>query len=218
MISIVLVDDQTLLRDGLQTMINVQEDMEVVGVAGDGEQGLALVEKLRPDVVLMDIKMPGMDGLESTRRIKEVRPEAKVIVLTTFAEDDFIVESFSAGADGFLLKDLQGEQLIRSIREAAGGQLIMPSFVASRLVSLLRTDRKSGSARLSAARLKNEGIVLSPRERDIAEMLILGKSNRQIATQLFMSDGTVRNYISGIYNKIGTKDREQAIDILKRFM
>ncbi|TLS48437.1 response regulator transcription factor [Paenibacillus antri] len=218
MISIVLVDDQTLLRDGLQTMINVQEDMEVVGVAGDGEQGLALVEKLRPDVVLMDIKMPGMDGLESTRRIKEVRPEVKIIVLTTFAEDDFIVESFSAGADGFLLKDLQGEQLIRSIREAAEGQLIMPSFVASRLVSLLRTDRKSGSARLSAARLKNEGIVLSPRERDIAEMLILGKSNRQIATQLFMSDGTVRNYISGIYNKIGTKDREQAIDILKRFM
>jgi DNA-binding NarL/FixJ family response regulator len=213
-----LVDDQTLLRDGLQTMINVQEDMEVVGVAGDGEQAIALVEKLSPSVVLMDIQMPGMDGLESTRRIKEVHPEVKIIVLTTFAEDDFIVESFSAGADGFLLKDLQGDQLIRSVREAAEGQLIMPSFVASRLVSLLRTDRKTGSARLSAARLKNEGIVLSPRERDIAEMLILGKSNRQIATQLFMSDGTVRNYISGIYNKIGTKDREQAIDILKRFM
>jgi DNA-binding NarL/FixJ family response regulator len=218
MISILLVDDQTLLRDGLQTMINVQEDMEVVGVAGDGEQAIALVEKLSPSVVLMDIQMPGMDGLESTRRIKEVHPEVKIIVLTTFAEDDFIVESFSAGADGFLLKDLQGDQLIRSVREAAEGQLIMPSFVASRLVSLLRTDRKTGSARLSAARLKNEGIVLSPRERDIAEMLILGKSNRQIATQLFMSDGTVRNYISGIYNKIGTKDREQAIDILKRFM
>jgi len=218
MISILLVDDQTLLRDGLQTMINVQEDMEVVGVAGDGEQAIALVEKLSPTVVLMDIQMPGMDGLESTRRIKEIRPQVKIIVLTTFAEDDFIVESFSAGADGFLLKDLQGDQLIRSIREAAEGQLIMPSFVASRLVSLLRTDRKTGSARLSAARLKNEGIVLSPRERDIAEMLILGKSNRQIAMQLFMSDGTVRNYISGIYNKIGTKDREQAIDILKRFM
>jgi len=218
MISILLVDDQTLLRDGLQTMINVQEDMEVVGVAGDGEQAIALVEKLSPTVVLMDIQMPGMDGLESTRRIKEIRPQVKIIVLTTFAEDDFIVESFSAGADGFLLKDLQGDQLIRSIREAAEGQLIMPSFVASRLVSLLRTDRKTGSARLSAARLKHEGIVLSPRERDIAEMLILGKSNRQIAMQLFMSDGTVRNYISGIYNKIGTKDREQAIDILKRFM
>ncbi|HZG78069.1 MAG TPA: response regulator transcription factor [Paenibacillus sp.] len=218
MISILLVDDQTLLRDGLQTMINVQEDMEVVGVAGDGEQAIALVEKLSPTVVLMDIQMPGMDGLESTRRIKEIRPQVKIIVLTTFAEDDFIVESFSAGADGFLLKDLQGDQLIRSIREAAEGQLIMPSFVASRLVSLLRTDRKTGSARLSAARLKHAGIVLSPRERDIAEMLILGKSNRQIAMQLFMSDGTVRNYISGIYNKIGTKDREQAIDILKRFM
>ncbi len=218
MITILLVDDQTLLRDGLQTMINVHEDMEVVGVAGDGEQAIALVEKLAPAVVLMDIQMPGMDGLESTRRIKEIRPQVKIIVLTTFAEDDFIVESFSAGADGFLLKDLQGDQLIRSIREAAMGQLMMPSFVASRLVSLLRTDRKTGSARLSAARLKNEGIVLSPRERDIAEMLILGKTNRQIAMQLFMSDGTVRNYISGIYNKIGTKDREQAIDILKRFM
>lgn len=218
MISIVLVDDQQLMLDGIRTMVDMQRDMRVVGAAANGEQALTLVEEHHPDLVLMDIEMPEMDGLECARRIKTKRPDVKIIMLTTFAEDEYIVESLSQGADGFLLKDFTGEHLIRSIRDAMEGKLIMPAVVASRLVALLHQAHKPGTARLSAARLKEEGIVLFPREREVAELLVQGRTNRQIASQLFISEGTVRNYISGIYNKLGTKEREQAVEILKNYL
>ena len=218
MISILLADDQTLLRDGLQTMINLQEDMQVVGVTGDGEQTLLAIEELKPDVVLMDIQMPRMDGISCTRRIKKEHPGIKILILTTFAEDDYIVDSFHAGADGFLMKDLPGDRLIQSIREVVAGQLLLPSTIAARIISLLETKTPSSTTKLNISRLKAEGISLSDREREIVELFITGLTNRQIAVQLYMSEGTVRNYISSIYNKIGTNEREQAIEILRGFI
>lgn len=218
MISIILADDQTLMRDGMQTMINLQEDMQVVGAGSDGEEVFELVSLKQPDIVLMDIQMPGMNGLECTRKIKREFPATKVLILTTFAEDDYILESFSIGADGFLLKDLPGEQLIQSIRDAINGNLLLPSVIASRIVSLLNPKDGGGTAKIKAEKLRTEGIVLTQREKEIAELIIQKKTNRQIAKHLYMSEGTVRNYISGIYNKIGTSDREYATTILERLM
>jgi DNA-binding NarL/FixJ family response regulator len=218
MISILLVDDQTLLRDGLQTMINLQEDMRVVDVAGDGEQALLAVKSWKPDVVLMDIQMPRMNGITCTRLIKQELPTAKVIILTTFAEDDYIVESFQAGACGFLMKDLPGNRLIQSIREAAAGELLLPAKIASRIIALLNEQPTAKKGKLQVSRMKAAGIMLSEREQEIAEQLIDGRSNRQIAMQLYMSEGTVRNYISSIYNKIGTSDRDHAIELLRGYI
>jgi DNA-binding NarL/FixJ family response regulator len=218
MISILLVDDQTLLRDGLQTMINLQEDMRVVDVAGDGEQALLAVKSWKPDVVLMDIQMPRMNGITCTRLIKQELPTAKVIILTTFAEDDYIVESFQAGACGFLMKDLPGNRLIQSIREAAAGELLLPAKIASRIIALLSEQPTAKKGKLHVSRMKTAGIILSEREQEIAEQLIDGRSNRQIAMQLYMSEGTVRNYISSIYYKIGTSDRDHAIELLRGYI
>jgi DNA-binding NarL/FixJ family response regulator len=222
MISIVLVDDQTLLRDGMETMINLQEDMQVVGVASNGIQVLELLTTIQPDIVLMDIQMSEMDGIECTRRVKERFPGIKVLILTTFAENDYIIDSFSLGVNGFLLKDLPGEQMIQSIRDAYHGNMLLPSVIASKIVNLLPRREGvgvgAGAARLQAEKLKKEGIFLTQREKEIAELFVQKKSNRQIAKELFMSEGTVRNYISGIYNKMGSNDREYVISVLERLI
>jgi DNA-binding NarL/FixJ family response regulator len=220
MISIVLADDQTLLRDGMETMINLQEDMQVMGVASNGVQVLELLTTIQPDIVLMDIQMPEMDGIACARRVKELYPGVKVLILTTFAENDYIIDSFSAGVNGFLLKDLPGEQMIQSIRDAYQGNMLLPSVIAAKIVNLLpRAEGDgTGTARLQAEKLKKEGIFLTQREKEIAELILQRKTNRQIAKELYMSEGTVRNYISGIYNKMGSNDREYVMSVLERFI
>jgi DNA-binding NarL/FixJ family response regulator len=220
MISIVLADDQTLLRDGMETMINLQEDMQVVGVASNGVQVLELLTTIQPDIVLIDIQMPEMDGITCARRVKALYPGVKVLILTTFAENDYIIDSFSAGVNGFLLKDLPGDQMIQSIRDAYQGNMLLPSVIASKIINLLpRTEAAgTGTARLQAEKLKKEGIFLTQREKEIAELILQRKTNRQIAKELYMSEGTVRNYISGIYNKMGSNDREYVMSVLERFI
>jgi DNA-binding NarL/FixJ family response regulator len=223
MIKIVLADDQTLLRDGIETMINLQEDMQVVGVASNGLQVLELLSTTVPDLVLMDIQMPEMNGIECTRKVKERYPAVKVLILTTFAENEYIIDSFSSGVNGFLLKDLPGEQMIQSIRDAYLGHMLLPSVIASKIINLLPGGGESGgagagTARLHAEKLKKDGIFLTQREKEIAELILQRKTNRQIAKELFMSEGTVRNYISGIYNKMGSNDREHVMSVLKRFI
>lgn len=218
MINIVIVDDQTLMRDGLQTILNLEEDMRVVGTASNGEEALQVIAEYRPNVVLMDIQMPGMNGIECTKQIKPLYPDTVVIILTTFTDEDYIVEGLSSGAVGFLPKDMPGDKLIQAIRDGVNGEFILPSSIAAKLVSKLTRISSTSLMQFDASRLKSEGVFFTEREKSIIKQMIEGRTNRQIASMLFMQEGTIKNYISGIYNKIGTNDRTAAILILKELL
>jgi DNA-binding NarL/FixJ family response regulator len=205
-IRVMLVDDQMLLREGLKTIINIQEDMEVAAEAENGQRALACLEKTAVDVILMDIQMPVMNGVEATAAIKKSYPGTAIIILTTFDNDDFIIDALTNGAVGYLLKDINGPHLIRAIRDAHEGQLMLPGRIAAKLAA-----RISGQKAAPARPLKEEGLSsLNEREREIGALLAQGLSNRQIAKNLFLSEGTVKNYISEIYSKLGTSNRTQA--------
>jgi DNA-binding NarL/FixJ family response regulator len=201
-----LVDDQVLLREGLKTIVNIQEDMEVAAEAENGERALACMEKIAAvDVVLMDIQMPVMGGVEATAAIKKNYPGTAIVILTTFDDDDFIIDALTNGAAGYLLKDIDGPRLIQAIRDAHEGQLMLPGRIAAKLAARI-------SAQTAPVRpLKEEGLAsLNEREQEIGALLAQGLSNKQIAKHLFLSEGTVKNYISEIYSKLGTSNRTQA--------
>jgi len=204
-IRILLVDDQRLMREGLRILLELEPDLKVVGEAEDGQAGLEAYEKLQPDVVLMDVRMPGMDGVEATWRLRERWPEARIIILTTFDDDEYIFEGLRAGAQGYLLKDVSGHDLAEAVRTvAAGGALIEPS-VARKVVAEF--------ARLAPpARTVESGLAepLSNREREILRLLARGLSNREIAMRLSLAEGTVKNYVTNILQKLGARDRTQA--------
>ena len=205
-IRVMLVDDQVLLREGLKTIINIQQDMEVAAEAEDGERALACMGETAVDVVLMDIQMPVMNGVEATTAIKKRFPGTAIVILTTFDDDDFIIDALSNGAAGYLLKDMDGPHLIRAIRDAHAGHLMLPGRVAAKLAA-----RISGQKAAPAGSLKKEGLAsLNEREREIGLLLAQGLSNRQISKTLFLSEGTVKNYVSEIYSKLGTSNRTQA--------
>ncbi|WP_312029572.1 response regulator transcription factor [Paenibacillus sedimenti] len=215
MISVLIADDQTLMRDGLQTILSLQEDMHVVGMAKDGSEALLLVETLSPQVVLMDIQMPGMNGIECTKRIRAEYPGTIVLILTTFADDDYIIDALAGGATGFLLKDIPGEKLAQSIRDAVSGHFLLPSVIAAKLAARLSSASTTVQVMKSSARAKAEGIKWSEKELEVTSLMLEGKTNREIAAALFMSEGTIKNYVSGIYAKIGTNDRTVAIMTLR---
>ncbi|MBB3112237.1 DNA-binding NarL/FixJ family response regulator [Paenibacillus phyllosphaerae] len=218
MIHVLIADDQRLLLDGLQTIIQLEEDMEVVGIPENGLLAYEAVASLKPDIVLMDIKMPVMDGIEAMKLIKRDFPATIVLMLTTFAEDKFIVDAMAGGADGFLLKDMSADKVVRTIREALLGQLMLPAPIAAKLAARLSALSPAGSDAFDERELKRSGLVLTERERKIILLMIEGYTNKQISVTLFMSEGTVRNYISVIYNKIGTNDRKAAIALLKELL
>jgi len=204
-IRLLLIDDQRLMRDGLRTILELEEDFEIVGEAADGQAGLDAYAALEPDVVLMDIRMPGMDGVEATRRMVERWPEARVIILTTFDDDEYIFEGLRVGALGYLLKDVSGDELAQAIRKvAAGGALIEPSVARKVLAEFARLE--------TASRPLNEGLAdpLSERELEVLQLLGQGLSNKQIAAELYLAEGTIKNYVSNILDKLGVNDRTQA--------
>ncbi|MBD0379640.1 response regulator transcription factor [Paenibacillus sedimenti] len=215
---VMIVDDQNLLVDGLATIIDVQPDMEVVGTAENGLQALELIERLHPDVVLMDVRMPVMDGVETTKRIKAAYPKTIVLILSTFAEEEVIVECLAHGAEGFLLKDIRGERLIAMIRDALTGQLVLPAVIAAKLAERLFRLSSNLKDEMEKARVRSQGITFTEREQEIIRLLLKGWNNRQIAAALFISEGTTRNYISAIYNKVGASDRAHALVLLKELM
>lgn len=219
MIRVLIVDDQTLLREGLQTIINLEEDMLTVGQASNGIEAIEETEASNPDIVLMDIKMPVLNGIDGMKRIKEQFPDTIVLMLTTFLEDELIVEAMANGADGFLLKDMAGDQIVQTIREATRGHLIMLAPIAAKLAARVKTMnlRKPG-APWNEQLLEKAGICFNEKERQIILLMIQDKSNKQISAALFMSEGTVRNYVSAIYGKIGTKERTASIQRLKEFL
>lgn len=211
MIRIVIADDQSLIRDGLKTVLDLEEGLKVVATARDGKEALDTVLTLQPDVLLLDIRMPEMSGVECVKRVKEKCPQTKVIMLTTFNDDAYIIEALAGGASGYLLKDIEVEKLVEAIRDVVQGKMIMPPPVAAKLAE--------GLSRMTAGkrdREKGEALDLSERELEIARMMAQGFTNRQISSALYISEGTVRNYISVIYGKIGIADRTQAVLFLKK--
>lgn len=199
-----LVDDQQLMRQGLRTLLEM-EGMAVVGEAADGAAAVEGFEKLQPDVVLMDIRMPNMDGVEATRRIRSRFPEAKILVLTTFDQDELVFDALRAGASGYLLKDVSRADLAAAVRSVAGGGAALEPTVARRVIDAFA--RLSPLSPASASGLKEP---LSGREQAVLRLLAQGLSNKEIARQLFLAEGTVKNHVSTILQKIDARDRTQA--------
>lgn len=211
MIRVMLVDDQMILAEGLKSVLDTSEDITVCGIAGDGLEAVALAEKLSPDVILMDIRMPNMNGVAATKRIKESSPKTKIIILTTFDDSDYILSAINNGASGYLLKDIGATALIDAVKNAYAGDTILPSKIAKKITDaamLVSSDRE--------LKLK-KAFDLSDREVEIAVMISDGFTNRQIASALKLSDGTARNYISSIYLKLGVENRSAAIAKIKEF-
>lgn len=209
-IRILIVDDQTLMRDGLKTIIELEENMEIAGTAGNGQEALEFCRLSPPDLVLMDIRMPVMDGVTSTKLIKALFPQVIVIILTTFNDDQYIIEALAHGASGYILKDIEGDELIRTINEASKGSFLLPSEVAIKIAQ--RLTKTTVVTPENKASLKD----FSEREIEVAKMIAMGFNNRQIASSLFISEGTVKNYISNIYSKLGTSDRMAAALTIKK--
>jgi DNA-binding NarL/FixJ family response regulator len=196
---VLLVDDHEIVRLGLMTLINDQPDMEVVGEAGDAADAVRASERLRPDVVLMDIRMPGEGGIEATRQITSRFPSAKVVVLTSFADDDLVVRAISAGAVGYVLKQVGTDELLRAINAAARGEALLDPATTARLLSRVReTERRTESDAFRE---------LSGREMDVLAEVARGKSNAEIGQTLNLSEKTVRNYISTVMEKLHLTNR-----------
>lgn len=205
-VSIVLADDQRLLREGMRTLLELHGDLRVVGEAGDGLQAEALVERLRPQVVLMDLRMPRRDGVEATRRITSRWPEVQVLVLTTFDDDELVFRSIEAGAAGYLLKDVGSDALAEAVRAASRGESPLQPSVARKLLKRMRQRGLAGVQPYTLA----FGEQLTGRELDVLRLLGTGATNREIAERLSLTEGTVKNYISAILVKTGVRDRTQA--------
>lgn len=204
-IHILLVDDQRLMREGVRILLDLEPDLEVVGEAADGRAAIASYAQLRPDVVLMDIRMPELDGVEATRRIVADDPAARVIILTTFDDDEYVFEGVRAGALGYMLKAASGEELAAAVRTvAAGGGLIEPSVARRVMAEFARLSRPS------AERVEALLEPLSEREVDILKLLAQGLANREIADRLHLAEGTVKNYVSSLMQKLNVRDRTQA--------
>lgn len=204
MIRILLVDDQALFREGLSTLLSVREGMEVVGEAENGRDAIAQIALLQPDVALMDVRMPILDGVAATREITSKYPHTKVIMLTTFDDDEHVFEGLRAGAVGYLLKDVQSDKLVEAIRAAARGESFLQPSVAAKVVSEF--------ARLAKPRVAQPLVEpLSGREQEILAVIATGASNREIAQKLFITEGTVKNHVTNILGKLEVRDRTQAV-------
>ena len=210
-IRLLLVDDQSLFREGLRTLLSIWDDIEVVGEATNGEEAITQAGALNPHVVLMDLRMPVLDGVAATQRLTAQHPDSKVIVLTTFDEDESIFEALRAGAVGYLLKDVSSDKLVEAVRVAASGGSVLQPSVAAKVVAQFTRAATDPSAQTQSNKPVEELVEpLSKREREILGVLSTGASNREIAAKLFLAEGTVKNHVTNILGKLGVRDRTQA--------
>ncbi|HEU4422857.1 MAG TPA: response regulator transcription factor [Pilimelia sp.] len=202
---VLVVDDDDLMRAGLRAVLSSDETVEVIGEAADGRDAVALSRRLAPDVVLMDVRMPALDGIAATREIVAAAPEARILMLTTFEDDDYVLGALTAGASGFLLKRTRPEQLIAAIHSiAAGDSLLSPSVTRTVIDRMARAPRPDPAA---GRRLRE----LTPRERDVLELIARGLSNAEIAATLVVEESTVKTHVKRILAKLGLRDRVQAV-------
>ncbi|HEX5450366.1 MAG TPA: response regulator transcription factor [Gaiellaceae bacterium] len=200
MIRVLVVDDQALVRSGFKMILDERPDRERVGEAADGERGLALARKLDPDVILMDVRMPNLDGVEATRRLVDVGTRARILVLTTFDLDEYVYAAICAGASGFLLKDVEPNELVDAIRVVAAGNSLFGPEATERLLARFAAP--------PAGRTLEE---LTEREHEILRLLATGLSNAELAQRLFLSETTVKTHVSSVLRKLGVRDRVQAV-------
>ena len=209
-IKVLIADDQTILAEGIKSVLETDAEIEVAGIAADGAAAIEKCRVYRPDVVLMDIRMPNMTGVVATQRIKAEFPETKVIVLTTFDDSDYILNAINHGASGYLLKDIGSSALIDAVKNACAGDTILPAKIAKRIADAAKDVSSNREIRLKRA------FSLSERETEIALMMYEGFTNRQISSALKLSEGTARNYISAIYIKTGSDNRASFLAAVKK--
>jgi DNA-binding NarL/FixJ family response regulator len=203
MTTVVLADDQRVVREGLASLLGLLPDIEVLGTASDGEEAIALVERLRPDVVLMDLRMPRCDGVAATRRLREQGSTTKVVVLTTYADDRSVVEALRAGARGFLTKDAGADEIERAIAAVVRGDAVIDPAVQHHLVAAVAAQPELPDG-------------LTPREGEVLTLIAQGLSNGEIAARLFVSEATVKSHVNHLFAKTGVRDRAQAVSYAYR--
>jgi len=199
---IIICDDQAVVRDGLELLLSLEKDIQVVGCAQDGAEAIELTAQHQPDLVLMDLKMPGMNGIEATRQIRARFPQVKVLVLTTYDDDEWVFDAIRAGANGYLLKDTPREKVIEAIRGTLAGKSFVDPSVAGKLLAQVSSQQTHPTSLLTEK--------LTERETDVLRLLAKGLTNAEIAARLYLSEGTVRNHVSAILEKLGVSDRTQA--------
>ena len=205
-LAVLIVDDQALVRAGFRMILEAEQDMEVVGEAADGREAVDEARRLRPDVVLMDVRMPEVDGIEATRRLLSDAADTKVVMLTTFDMDEYVYDALRAGASGFLLKDVPPEQLVAGIRAVASGDALLAPSVTRRVIEEF-VRRPPASVRTLPAKLDD----LTARELEVLKLIARGLSNAEIATELFVSETTVKTHVAHVLMKLDLRDRVQAV-------
>jgi DNA-binding NarL/FixJ family response regulator len=199
---VIICDDQAIVRDGLVMLLKLEPDIDIVGTAEDGAEAVEMVAEKEPDLILMDLKMPIMNGVEATRQVTMKHPEVKVLVLTTYADDEWVFDAIQAGACGYLLKDTPREELIKAVRGTVTGKTYVDPSVAGKVLEQLSSHQTQPATLITSK--------LTGREVEVLRLIAKGLSNADIADHLFLSDGTVRNHVSAILAKLGVNDRTQA--------
>ncbi|WP_414552603.1 response regulator [Anabaena sp. CCY 0017] len=213
MINVLLVDDQNLIRQGLRALLELEPDLEIVGEAENGEQAIKLSEQLQPDVILMDIRMPIMDGVAATREIQKRCAGIKILVLTTFDDDEYVKAALQNGAMGYLLKDTPSEELAVAIRAVYKGYTQLGPGIVKKLVTQFSTLTPTPLPPVPPSLAE-----LTPREKEVLRLIAVGANNREIAQQLYISEGTVKNHVTNILNRLNLRDRTQAAIIANTFL
>jgi len=205
MINTIIVDDQKIVRDGLKMILSLDDQINILGEAGNGKELMEIVPEMMPDVILMDIRMPIMDGVETTKAIKEKYPDIKIIILTTFNEDEFIFKGLKNGANGYILKDSDSDILINAIKTAYKGNILLNPEVTKKIVNVLNNNLNQNKDLENDEKLK----LLTTRELDVAKLVADGKSNKSICEELFLTEGTIKNYVTKILDKLELDNRTE---------
>jgi len=219
-VRVLVVDDQRLMRDGIASLLGIQDGIEIVGTASNGAEALEQAISARPDVILMDVRMPIMDGVQATREVRRALPECKLLMLTTFDDDQYVIEALRVGASGYLLKDLPASDLAQAVRAVYRGIYQLDPVVMSRVITALSREQQAERSAAAPATPSREpaattpgplrNIDLTDREIEVLRLIAKGATNREIAEQLVISEGTVKNHISNILSRLGLRDRTQA--------